>query len=156
MIYDQLANLKNYAGLAPEAWNLMADFLAKWTPETELGRHILVKDQVFADVLNYSTKKLADCKVEVHAKYVDIQVILSGKEGIFCMPTEGLPVLEAMDVEKDRGFFAFVSGKETRLTMQDGTFAVFMPGEGHLTGLNETPTTIRKIVFKVAFDLLKK
>ena len=156
MIYDSLANLNTYAGLAPEAWKLIGDFLAKWTPETELGRHILVPDQVFADVLCYNTKALADCKVELHAKYVDIQAVLSGKETIYCLPTDGLEVIEEMDYARDRGFFKFAPGKETSLAMTDGTFALFLPGEGHLTGLNDANATIRKIVFKVAIDLLKK
>lgn len=156
MIYDSLANLNTYTGLAPEAWKLIGEFLAKWTPETELGRHILVEDQVFADVLCYETKALEDCKVELHAKYVDIQAILSGSETICCLPTDGLEVIEEMDYARDRGFFKFAPGRETRLAMTDGTFALFLPGEGHLTGWNEKKVTIRKIVFKVALDLLKK
>jgi YhcH/YjgK/YiaL family protein len=156
MIYDNLANLNTYAGLAPEAWNLIGEFLAKWTPETELGRHILVVDQVFADVLCYETKALSDCKVELHAKYVDIQAVLSGNETILCTPTDGLEVIEEMDYTRDRGFFKFAPGKETSLAMTGGTFALFLPGEGHLTGCNEAKETIRKIVFKVAIDLLKK
>ena len=156
MIYDKLSNLNTYAPLAPDAWKLMNDFLAKWTPETELGRHILVPDQVFADVLCYQTKALADCKVELHAKFIDIQSILSGSETICCMPTDNLEVIEPMNIERDRGFFKFAAGKEHRLAMTAGTFALFLPGEGHLTGWNEKTETIRKIVFKVAYDLLKK
>lgn len=156
MIYDSLANLNTYAGLAPEAWKLIGEFLAKWTPETELGRHILVPDQVFADVLCYETKALEDSKVELHAKFIDIQAVLAGEETICCLPTDGLEVIEAMDYERDRGFFKFAPGKETRLAMAGGTFALFLPGEGHLTGWNDNKVTIRKIVFKVAKDLLTK
>ena len=156
MIYDKLSNLNTYAPLAPDAWKLMNDFLAKWTPETELGRHILVPDQVFADVLCYQTKALADCKVELHAKFIDIQSILAGNETICCMATDGLEVIEPMNIERDRGFFKFAAGKEHRLAMTAGTFALFLPGEGHLTGWNDGKETIRKIVFKVAASLLKK
>ena len=156
MIYDSLANLNTYAGLAPEAWKLIGEFLAKWTPETELGRHILVPDQVFADVLCYETKALADCKVELHAKFIDIQAVLAGDETIFCTPTDGMEVIEEMDYARDRGFFKFAPGKETRLAMAAGTIALFLPGEGHLTGCNDGKVTIRKIVFKVAKDLLQK
>lgn len=156
MIYDSLANLNTYAGLAPEAWKLIGEFLATWTPETECGRHILVPDQVFADVLDYNTKPLAECKVELHAKYIDIQAVLSGDETICCLATDGLEVIEAMDYARDRGFFKFAPGKETRLAMSGGTFALFLPGEGHLTGWNDQTVNIRKIVFKVAADLLKK
>ncbi len=156
MIYDSLANLNTYAGLAPEAWKLIGEFLAKWTPETELGRHILVPDQVFADVLCYETKALEDSKVELHAKFIDIQAVLAGEETICCLPTDGLEVIEAMDYERDRGFFKFAPGKETRLAMAGGTFALFLPAEGHLTGWNDNKVTIRKIVFKVAKDLLTK
>jgi YhcH/YjgK/YiaL family protein len=94
--------------------------------------------------------------VELHAKYVDIQAVLNGNETIYCLPTDGLEVIEEMDYARDRGFFKFAPGKETSLAMTDGTFALFLPGEGHLTGLNDTNATIRKIVFKVAIDLLKK
>ena len=113
-------------------------------------------DQVFADVLCYETKALEDSKVELHAKFIDIQAVLAGEETICCLPTDGLEVIEAMDYERDRGFFKFAPGKETRLAMAGGTFALFLPGEGHLTGWNDNKVTIRKIVFKVAKDLLTK
>ena len=156
MIYDKLSNLKIYAALAPEAWKPAADFIAAWTPETELGRHVLVPDRVFADVLCYQTQPLAERKVEEHARFIDIQAILSGSETICCMPTDGLEVLSPMDRELDRAFFKFAAGRETRLSMTEGSFAVFLPGEGHLTGWNDDRVTVRKIVVKVAPELLKK
>lgn len=129
MIADKLENLALYRKLAPEAWQLVADFLKTVTPATEKGRYKLDGDKVMADVLYYDTKKLADCKVELHKRYIDIQVVLAGSETICCMPTDDLAVIEVMDVERDRGFFTFKPSREVRLPMQDGSFEI---GRAHV------------------------
>ena len=155
MIHDSLQNFARYSKLAPKAWELAAEFIKTVTPTTEKGRYKLDGDMVMADVLYYDTKPLAECKVELHARYIDIQVVLAGKETILSLGTEGLEVLEEFNHERDRGFFVYNGGPATSAPMSDGTFAVYFPGEGHLTAWNDTPTAIRKIVFKVDQSLIR-
>ena len=154
MIYDKLENFKLYAHLAPAAWEKIEAFLKTVTPETESRRHYLDGDLVLADTAIYQTKPLEECKVELHGRYVDIQVVLEGDETLCCVPTDDLEVLEAFDAERDRGFFVYRPGRETRLEMSAGTFAVFLPGEGHLTAWHTPANTVRKVVFKIDRKLL--
>lgn len=155
MIQDSLENFALYSKLAPKAWQLAAEFIKTVTPSTEKGRYMLDGDLVMADVLYYDTKPLADCKVELHARYIDIQVVLEGKETILSLDTEGLEVLEEFNRERDRGFFVYKNTPAVACPMTSGSFAVYFPGEGHLTAWNDTPTGIRKIVFKVDLSLVK-
>lgn len=154
MIYDSMDNFGRYAKLAPKAWQLAAEFYPTVNAGTKTGRYHLDGDLVMADVLNYSTKPLEECKVELHQRYIDIQVLVSGAETIYCLPTAGLDVLEPMNVERDRGFFVFKPGKETALAVRGGEFALFFPGEGHLTGFRAPAEPIIKIVFKVDSSLI--
>ncbi len=154
MIYDKLENLRLYAHLAPSAWGKIAEFLPTVTPETESRRHHLDGDLLLADTAIYRTKPLEECKVELHGRYVDLQVVLEGDETVCCVPTDDLEVLEAFDAERDRGFFVYRPGRETRLRLSAGTFAAFLPGEGHLTAWRTPAVTVRKVVFKLDRRLL--
>ncbi len=155
MIHDSLEKFALYSKLAPKAWQLAAEFIKTVTPNTEKGRYKLDGDMVMADVLYYDTKPLAECKVELHARYIDIQVVLEGQETILSLPTKGLPLLEEFNFERDRGFFSYNGVPAVSVPMTDGSFAVYFPGEGHLTAWNDNPTAIRKIVFKVDASLVR-
>ena len=155
MIQDTLENLALYSKLAPKAWQLIAEFIKTVTPRTEKGRYKLDGEMVMADVLYYDTKPLAECKVELHARYIDIQLVLEGQETILSMPTKDLQVLEEFNYERDRGFFVYQGGPAVSVPMTDGSFAIYFPGEGHLTAWNNNPTAIRKIVFKVDQSLVR-
>ena len=155
MIYDRWENLSLYAGLNPAIFDRMKDFLKTVTPQTEAGRHFLIPDQLFADVLYYNTKPLEECKVEVHARFIDVQVILEGCETIASLSTAGLTQTDKNE-SRDFELFAYQPGKpEVRFPVKAGEFAVFFPGEGHLTGLNPERTAIRKVVFKIDRSLIR-
>ncbi|MBQ4107208.1 MAG: YhcH/YjgK/YiaL family protein [Lentisphaeria bacterium] len=156
MIYDRLENLPQYAGLNPAIFDRIGEFLKTVTPQTEAGRHILVPEQLFADVLYYNTKPLEECKVEVHERFIDVQVILEGSETIAGLSAAGLELADK-NAERDYELYAYRAGNpEVQFPVQAGEFAVFFPGEGHLTGLNPARAAIRKIVFKIDKSLIRK
>ena len=90
MIYDSMKNFAAYRKLAPEAWEKVSAFLAGCTPETPAGRYELDGDRVYAMVQGYETHDADPDKLEIHRKYVDIQLLLSGQpvpsncEGSLC------------------------------------------------------------------------
>lgn len=149
MIYDSMENFDRYAKLAPEAWRVMKDFLGTVGADTAGGRHKLQDDLIMADVNRYETRPLADCLVELHDRYIDVQVMVSGGETLYALPHDGLDVHMAMDPAKDAALFKFRDENTTRLELEAGRFAVFFPGEAHLTGNRAPAQPVLKVVFKL-------
>ena len=105
MIYDSMKNFAAYRKLAPEAWEKVSAFLAGCTPETPAGRYELDGDRVYAMVQGYETHDADPDKLEIHRKYVDIQLLLSGEESIVCRSVAGLKETVPYNAEKDIAFY---------------------------------------------------
>ena len=149
MIYDRFENFEMYSALAPEYWKHIAEFVRNVTPETASGERELIPGELSVNVIDYTSKPLSECKVELHDYHVDVQVLLAGEETMCCLATDDLEVMTPMNPARDSGFFVFRSGTEVRLPMTAGMFAIFFPGEGHLTNWNEAAVPVRRAVFKI-------
>ena len=55
-------------------------------------------------IQEYETKEVADCRLETHKNYTDIQWIISGEEAIDTVNVAGLTVEEAYDADRDVAF----------------------------------------------------
>lgn len=155
MIYDDLANFDQYEKLAPQAWKLVKEFIPTVNAATEKGRRKLDGDMVMADVNFYQTAPAAEGKMENHRRYVDIQVVISGKEEIFLSPCDDLELIEDAYEARDCGFYTCKPELAMALPMAPGKFAVLFPGEGHMPGRGDEATDVCKIVFKLDRSLFR-
>lgn len=124
------------------------------TPETPLGKHDINGNEAFVIVSNDSTEPTAQRRAEYHARYLDIQIILDGVEGMtFSNLPAGKPDTDWL-ADKDIAFLA-EGGQEKQVVLQAGDFVVFYPGEVHkpLCAVGE-PARVRKAVVKIAVDTL--
>jgi YhcH/YjgK/YiaL family protein len=113
-----------------------------------VGRVDIEGDKLFALVQEYETADKAAKKPESHAKYSDIQVVVSGEEVIGYAPLAGATPTENLFAEKDVAFYA-QPADETDLVLTAGSFAVFFPTDIHRPGVTrKTATKVRKIVVK--------
>ena len=83
MIFDSLKNSALYTSVHPrmkKAFELIAS--TDWT-KVEPGIHELDGRDIYVNVMERELKKRADAKLEVHNEYIDIQVLVSGKEESF-------------------------------------------------------------------------
>ena len=102
MIFDDIKNIKNYALIDEK----IADFILNLTAAQECGKVFLSEDRLtYANVEEYTTKTLENCKLEAHKKYIDIQLLLEGVEELDYINVEGLTVKEAYTPERDIMFF---------------------------------------------------
>ena len=149
MIYDKLENFDRYAALYPEEWAEVKKFFsAGVTPEP--GRYDLLPDgRLYVNVQNYSPHLYDEEKLEYHRDYIDIQLLLLGKEDIICASPEGLEEVIAYSEEKDYGMNRLAQGSGTVLEMTVGNFAVFFPGEGHEPCVGNPDSTVIKAVVKI-------
>jgi YhcH/YjgK/YiaL family protein len=110
---------------------------------------------MFFNVVEGETKLLADQKPEFHRQYLDIHLVLEGKEvigaGVLGLP---LPLSEPFNEAHDLGFSPAIPG-ETLIHLQPGELAVIFPGELHRPMSTCTaPAALRKIVAKIDCALL--
>ena len=103
MILDQIGN----SGLYPfgPSWALAFDFLRDLNPLTPAGRYEIAGADLFALVMDYSTRPPAAALLEAHRDYIDIQMVLAGREGCEWYPTAGLLTDSPYDPGKDAEFF---------------------------------------------------
>lgn len=111
------------------------------------GRHDIDGNEVFALVSEYDSKEHADCRLEAHRTYTDIQYIVSGREAIGYAPLGAQKILVEFNAEKDIVFF---TGDTTPLNVESGMFAVFFPQDVHRPCMQiNGPEKVKKIVVKV-------
>ncbi|ELI8393907.1 YhcH/YjgK/YiaL family protein [Yersinia enterocolitica subsp. palearctica] len=143
-----------FSGL-PERLQWVLAYLAK-TPLAQLscGRHEIDGELIFMNVMEFDTQLAENKKAEMHQTYADVQLLISGIEGIeysVLTPTEHLEPYHADD---DYQLIAEIPDK-SQLRMLPGMFAVFLPGEPHKPGCQIAGSgTIKKAVVKVHHSLL--
>ena len=113
------------------------------------GKYPVDGDNVFATISEYETQAPADRKWENHKKYIDIQILLSGKEIMSKAPyaeaTPDIPYNETKDIE----FRKATNGKS--YVAEPGTFFIFFPCDSHMPNQNaDGVAKVKKVVFKVS------
>ncbi|MDF7671439.1 YhcH/YjgK/YiaL family protein [Orbaceae bacterium ESL0721] len=121
---------------------------------TPVGRYDIDGDKLFLMLSDSTSRHIEDAFPEFHEKYIDIQIILKGPEG---MAVSTLPahtkVIEDKLASNDIAFIE-TPEEETIFVLHDDDFIVLYPNEVHkpLCAVDNKITTIRKVVVKVALD----
>lgn len=147
MIVDDLKHTQLYAKMGAnleEAFHYIATTDLTNLPE---GKFAIDGEKLFAVVSQYETKALEQCSWEAHRKYIDIQIILSGKEKMGYCRINDMRTTTAYDQEKD---LLFLEGQGDFVTVKEGMFALFAPNDAHMPGVQvDNPESVKKIVVKV-------
>nr|WP_318383540.1 YhcH/YjgK/YiaL family protein [uncultured Enterobacter sp.] len=140
----------------PAAIETALDFLRS-TDFTTLEPGVVEIDgrNIFAQVIDLTTKPKNDIRPEVHRKYIDIQFMAWGEEQIgLAIDTGHNEISESLLEQRDIIFY-HDSQNESFFEMVPGSFAIFFPQDVHRPGCHKTKeTSIRKIVVKVALTAL--
>lgn len=157
MIAGHLTQLREILPLVPPPLRLALQHLN----DTDFGalpagNYDLSGKDIYVQVIDMTTKPVAECRPEVHRQYADVQFLVRGRERIGVAADTGKhAVAEDLLAERDLLFYAGVEDDAT-LTMRPGSFAVFMPSDVHRPGgAVDAPEPIRKVVMKVRVSLLK-
>ena len=106
----------------------------------------------YAVVSEYVTKAVEDAKFESHKKFIDVQLILSGKEIIGVMPTERMRLGKCIgeyNPEKDVELYRECGEYEANV-LEPGDFLILYPEDGHMPGVHaDGPSEMKKIVLKI-------
>jgi YhcH/YjgK/YiaL family protein len=105
----------------------------------------------YASISSYDAKDAAECRYETHRRFIDVQILLSGREAVDVRSPVGLPVTVPYDPEKDITFFGEAEGGAHRVHLEPGVAAVFFPDDAHKPCIAiDADVAVRKIVVKVA------
>ena len=146
MIFDALSNEACYEALNPRFAKAFAYLKTVDLATIAEGKYEIDGQEVFMSVMERDLKTPEQAALEVHDKYIDIQVVIAGVESFgwkdrrACASPRG-----EMSVEKDILFYD--DKPSTYFSLMPGEFAIFFPGDAHAPLVGDG--RIKKCVIKV-------
>lgn len=153
MISDALNSLPS-AGLHPVLQQALTLAIAANPQEKTPGRYTLQGENIFMNVMQFTTQSPEQKKAELHQQYIDIQMLLSGEERILFGMSDSARQCEEMHIEDDYQLCSQIADEQA-MVLKPGKCVIFMPGEPHKPGcVVQAPMDIKKVVIKVRASLL--
>jgi YhcH/YjgK/YiaL family protein len=104
---------------------------------------------MYALVQEYDSKLKEEGKWEAHRRYIDLQYVVKGVEGIGYANIHHLKQ-EEYDTGKD---FLPLQGEGDLVTVRNGSFVLLFPEDAHMPGMAiGTPVSVKKIVLKISVE----
>ena len=146
MIIDKLENISLYSQIP----DYVCEFLKTLSEDTPCGRYGLSETD-YVNIETYTTKTISEGKFETHNNYIDIQLLLNGKERIFMDSRAGLTENNTYNSEKDITFYSDDIGNSDYVTLDGTNFVMIYPHEAHAPQIafNNLPQKVKKAVFKI-------
>lgn len=148
MIFGNINQEKTYEFL-PE--NVKACF--KYVKEHDLlnyekGTHKIDGDNLYVNVAEYTTVKREERFWEAHKKYIDVHMIIEGKESIdvsFCDD------MQIKSFDENRDFVELIGEEKATVNLiNKGDFLICYPEDAHRTAIIcQQSQTIKKAIFKI-------
>jgi biofilm protein TabA len=147
MIYDLLENANRYIHLHEGFDNAFAFLRRPDLQELAADRYDIDGDRVFAIVAKAPGRRREEGRLEVHGKYIDIQMLLAGTDQMGWKPASQCRKPSGpYDPDGDIRFFD--DPPVAWFPVEPGMFAIFFPEDGHLPLVS--PGEIHKVIVKVA------
>lgn len=151
MIFDHSDNYKQY-GLNGIKWKKAFSFLATLNAGTPVGEYPIMGDDVYCRVFTYETRSPDEGRIESHCEYIDIQICLSGAEGIDLFDSDKLEKIVEYDSESDLIFYKDQEARKvSRVDIWPGYFICLWPRDAHRPQMivDDKIARIKKAVVKV-------
>lgn len=151
MIFDLTENLEFYKGLGiGDRYAKAVDFL-KTTDLKSIapGKYLIDGEDVFANVVEYTTIPWAEAKFEAHEDYTDIQYMIEGSEIMSYAPINQLQISVPYNAAKDCVLYDNANSG-LQVVVHAGEFMIFNPWDGHKPkAADGTPAPIKKVIIKI-------
>ncbi|MCC8425455.1 YhcH/YjgK/YiaL family protein [Mucilaginibacter sp. UR6-11] len=131
-------------------WDKAFAFIANTQLDTlSVGKHLIDGENVFATVSDGPTKDYNKTGWEAHRKYIDLHLMIHGKERIGMMDPATAAVTNPYDAAKDVVNFD-TNTKGNYYVADPGTLFIFFPQNPHRPGIHvEGYDTVKKLVIKI-------
>lgn len=153
MILANIADWERYADINPNLSQLFRFVTSNDLANFATTRIVLRDDDLFINMAEPTLKKAEEQKLEVHRKYIDVHIPLSGEEII------GISHLSELTVESDEPFneeddyAVYSEPARNYVKVRPGQFCLVFPEDAHAPIIGEGK--IKKAIAKVAvYDYL--
>ncbi|MCR4617610.1 MAG: YhcH/YjgK/YiaL family protein [Lachnospiraceae bacterium] len=114
-----------------------------------------ITDECYAIVSSYTTADRETKEYESHRKYLDVQMLIEGKEYIEIAPITELKVSKEYVEERDVMFFSN-EVKGDNIVLEPMKPALLLPETGHMPGvICGSAQEVKKIVVKIPVSYMK-
>lgn len=150
MIVDHIERFQQYSRSVPEIYEVMK-FVEKVKQENiPAGKYPLQNG--FVLVQEGQTHPFAEGDFEVHRKYLDIQILVSGTEYVEYADIRDLTTKVPFDEEKD---LELMDGVGCKIQIKPDMFYVLYPSDGHKPCCHQDmQTSYKKVLAKIKIDKL--
>ena len=148
MILDKYENKDLYVGIHPKfakCFEYVEEYMKNPVPA---GTYEIEGRDLYVMVQDSETR--LEGFLETHKKYIDVQVLISGEEMVYCDWGYGLETETPYNEEKD---FEFFKDREDKIefVFAGGEFMILFPHDAHKPAMiyGDKQTVCKKLVFKV-------
>jgi len=147
MIIDRIGNFHLYHAVHPR-FKRAFDYIHQINVDTiPAGRYEIDGEAMYALVQEYNTKPKELGTWEAHRRYIDLQYVVQGVEGIGYANINQLTQGE-YDASRD---FLPLHGEGDLVTVHSGSFVLLLPEDAHMPGMAiGSPVPVKKVVIKIA------
>jgi len=150
MIFDDYSHFGLYGSLNSNFSDAFT-FLQSNLSMLCCGTHTINENGAHAIISEYETIHCEDKALEFHKKFIDIHIVLLGKEmlGFTCLSSCSII---SFDNVKD---FGTAFGDLSYITLKPKTFAILFPQDAHKPQIHVGPKSefVKKVVIKVPHNL---
>ncbi|MGD9201414.1 MAG: YhcH/YjgK/YiaL family protein [Chitinispirillia bacterium] len=151
MIFDNIRNISIYKPILDTirtGINFIENSGFDKLSQLKDGRVKIDGDKVFAKISSYDTVHSSKKLYESHRCYIDLQLILKGRETIFYTQADNLSESKSYNPDQDITFYH--GENETALNLAPQHFAVFFPHDAHKPCCFwDRKTDVKKLVIKM-------
>ena len=148
MILDALKNKEQYLSLHPR-FKSVFDFIDTHDlAAMECGRHDVDGDNIFVMVQELDLRSKEEARLELHRKYIDIQLLLCGPAEMFGWSEKKDCLTPETEFDEAKDIQLFTDIPQCFYTVSKGQFTILYPEDGHAPMLGEG--FVKKCIFKIA------
>lgn len=149
MIIGKLKDLNRYFGLSKNIDDAISYVLNTDLLSLELGRYEL-SEGVIVNRQQYYGK--TDPFAESHRDFIDLQIVLKGKEKMGYADLSNLTVRVMEDYNPDIDLAKYYVDDECYYEMSEDSFALIFPEDIHRPGMKVDDNNIEKVVVKIKVE----
>ncbi|MCJ8009329.1 YhcH/YjgK/YiaL family protein [Lederbergia wuyishanensis] len=147
MIFDKLENLAQYTFNNQKLNSALQDIIAGRVEEENKS------DDFQKNKIAFTTTSLNEKRYEAHKNYIDIHIVLDGKEYVEVANVQELMNTTEYDADNDIFFGDVVSDNKFCGYLQKGYALICFPEDTHLVGAHkEVEENISKVVYKILYQ----
>lgn len=150
MIVDRIERFQQYSRSVPEIYEVMKFAERVRQENISAGKYPLQNG--FVLVQEGQTRRYEEADFEVHRKYLDIQILISGTEYVEYADMTDLSTKVPFDEEKD---LELMEGAGCKIQIKPDMFYVLYPTDGHKPCCHQdVQTYYKKVLAKIKIDKL--